>query len=202
MGSEGGQEGVALLYAPQHPRCTPSVFNRPKDVQGCSAAPEEFTPTAFLVLFRLCLRFPTRVRACNVVFFCLKGVGTASGPPTRWCLSHRVPAVLQKGARPTCSSTPSSTDFSGPTRFVSCLSRPLVSRRFARVCARVIRLSLSQCPPLSTKPARSRSCRWSQWTTSVWRSRPTGPSCPNCTRPWAPSSARSARAATRTRTPS
>ena len=34
--------------------CTPSHFDRPKDVYGCSAAPEEFAPTAFLVLLLLC----------------------------------------------------------------------------------------------------------------------------------------------------
>ena len=37
---------------------------RPKDVQGCSAAPEEFAPTAFLVLF-LGFAVPNaRARAC------------------------------------------------------------------------------------------------------------------------------------------
>ena len=32
-------------------RCTPSNFIGPKDVQGCSAVPEEFSPTAFLAVF-------------------------------------------------------------------------------------------------------------------------------------------------------
>jgi len=34
-------------------------FFRPKDVLGCSAAPEEFSPTAFLVLLLLFLQLPT-----------------------------------------------------------------------------------------------------------------------------------------------
>ena len=33
-------------------RCTPSRCDRPEDVQGCPAAPEEFTATAFLVLLQ------------------------------------------------------------------------------------------------------------------------------------------------------
>ena len=33
--------------------CTPSTFNRPKDLQGCSAAPEEFLQPLFLC-FRSC----------------------------------------------------------------------------------------------------------------------------------------------------
>ena len=39
-----------------------ALFGRPKDVQGCSAAPEEFSPTAFLAL---CL-FRGSQRACVV----------------------------------------------------------------------------------------------------------------------------------------
>ena len=40
--------------------------NRPKDVQGCPAAPEELSFTAFLALF-LFLRFPTCVCVCVCV---------------------------------------------------------------------------------------------------------------------------------------
>ena len=35
------------------------VCDRPKDVKGCPAVPEELSPTAFLVLLLLFLRFPT-----------------------------------------------------------------------------------------------------------------------------------------------
>ena len=44
--------------------CT--FFDRPKDVSGCCAAPEEFAPTAFLVLFLFVFfsRFPTCVCVC------------------------------------------------------------------------------------------------------------------------------------------
>ena len=55
-----------------------SSFNRPKDVKGCSAAPEEFSPTAALVLFLLVLRFPTCVcvggLGCVCRGLCLKGM--------------------------------------------------------------------------------------------------------------------------------
>ena len=57
----------ALLYASQHPRCTPSNFNRPKDIYGRFAAPEEFAPTAFLVLLLLFWRFQLRVCGCGWV---------------------------------------------------------------------------------------------------------------------------------------
>ena len=43
--------------------CTSSYFDRPKDVKGCSAAPEEFASTVFLVLSLLFSRFPTCVCA-------------------------------------------------------------------------------------------------------------------------------------------
>ena len=39
--------------------CFPFRFNRPKDVSGCPATPEEFTPAAFLVLLLLFLQLPT-----------------------------------------------------------------------------------------------------------------------------------------------
>ena len=57
---------MGLHFCPPTLRCTPSRFNRPKDVQGCSAAPEALTPTAFPVLLLLFLRFPTCVcvRVC------------------------------------------------------------------------------------------------------------------------------------------
>ena len=41
--------------------CTPSRFDGPQGVSGCSAAPEEFAPTAFLVRLLLFLRFPACV---------------------------------------------------------------------------------------------------------------------------------------------
>ena len=58
----GGQEGVLPLCTPAL-CCTLPNFNRPKDVEGCSAAPE-FSPTVFLVFSLLFSRFPTRVRVC------------------------------------------------------------------------------------------------------------------------------------------
>ena len=60
-GRAGGQEGVALFFAQQHPLCPPSIFIRRKDFWGCSTAPEALSPTAFLVLSLLFLRFPTCV---------------------------------------------------------------------------------------------------------------------------------------------
>ena len=51
----------AILYA---------FFGRPKAVQGCSAAPEEFSPTAFLALF-LFRGFNVCVRACLRVCVCV-----------------------------------------------------------------------------------------------------------------------------------
>ena len=50
---------------------TSCYFDRPKDVWGCSAVPEEFAPTAFLVLLLLFLRFPTCVRGAECVCVCV-----------------------------------------------------------------------------------------------------------------------------------
>ena len=44
-----------LHFCTPAPSCTASRFNRPKDVQGCAAAPEGFAPTAFLVLLVQCV---------------------------------------------------------------------------------------------------------------------------------------------------
>ena len=54
----GGQEGVVLRSCAPAPSCRISRFTRPKDVWGCSAAPEKFAPTAFVVLLLLFLWFP------------------------------------------------------------------------------------------------------------------------------------------------
>ena len=43
--------------------CTPSYFDRLKDVQSCSASTAEFAPTAFLVLLLLFSRFPKKLNA-------------------------------------------------------------------------------------------------------------------------------------------
>ena len=61
-----------------------ALFGRPKDVQGCSAAPEEFSLTAFLALFwfhgsqRVCVFIPsslfTKVPSlCMLLLFALAG---------------------------------------------------------------------------------------------------------------------------------
>ena len=51
--------------------CTPPDFNRPKDVKGCPAAPEEFSPTTFVVLSLLFSWFPTCVCVCVCVSMCV-----------------------------------------------------------------------------------------------------------------------------------
>ena len=50
-------------------RCTLSAFNRPKDVEGYPAAPEEVSPTALLGPSLLFLRFPKCVFVC--VYVCV-----------------------------------------------------------------------------------------------------------------------------------
>jgi len=57
---------------------------------------------------------------CVNLFLCVcVCVCGGRGPPHQMLLAGAVPVVLQKGAQPTCFSTPSSTDPFGLTRFIS-----------------------------------------------------------------------------------
>jgi len=60
--------------------CTPSNFDRPKDVQGCPAASEEFSPTASLVLSLLFSWLPACVCVCVCVRVHQHTAGAAWGP--------------------------------------------------------------------------------------------------------------------------
>ena len=73
---------MVLHYCTPAPSCTPSPFSRPKDVLGCSAAPEEFAPAASCALL-LFLRFPTRARVC----VCL--IGGGGDTQCSWMSSRR-----------------------------------------------------------------------------------------------------------------
>ena len=70
-----------------------ALFGRPKDVQGCSAAPEEFSPTAFLVLL---LSFSRSQRVC---LYGARGHHPTHDKPTRHpisathCGCHLQPAL-------------------------------------------------------------------------------------------------------------